>query len=135
MNAVRAHALKLPMANGRTATIGYCWGGARSFEYAASQPELNAAVVFYGTSPAAPELAKIKAPVLGLYGADDARVNATIEPASVEMKKLGKSYESEIYEGAGHGFLRAQADRAGANYKATEQAWPRVLAFLAKHTK
>ena len=136
LNAVHAYAVKVPGTNGRTATIGYCWGGARSFEAAVNQPELDAAIVFYGTSPAnAPDLAKIKAPVLGLYGADDARVNATIEPASAEMKKLGKTYEYEIYDGAGHGFLRAQADRGGANYRASEKSWPRVLAFLEKNTK
>lgn len=133
---VRAYALKLPSSNEKTATVGYCWGGGQSFASAVNMPDLNAAIVFYGTSPAnAADLAKIKAPVLGLYGAEDARVNATIEPASAEMKKLGKVYEFEIYEGAGHGFLRAQQDRAGANYRASEKAWPRVLAFLAKHTK
>ena len=135
-NAAHAYAMKIPGSNGRTASIGYCWGGARSFEAAVNQPELDAAIVFYGTSPAnAADLAKIKAPVLGLYGADDARVNATIEPASAEMKKLGKTYEVEIYEGAGHGFLRAQGDRNGANYQASEKAWPRVLAFLQKHAR
>ncbi len=136
LKAVRAHALTMPQSNGKTATIGYCWGGARSFEFAVAEPGLNAAIVYYGTSPAnAADLANIKAPVLGLYGADDARVNATIEPAAAQMKKLGKTYEYEIYAGAGHGFLRAQQDRGGANYKASEQAWPRTLAFLAKNTK
>ena len=136
INAVHGYAVKIPTSNGRTATVGYCWGGARSFEAAVNQPELDAAIVFYGTSPAnAGDLAKIKAPVLGLYGADDARVNATIEPASAEMKKLGKTYDVEIYEGAGHGFLRAQSDRGGANYHASEKAWASVLAFLQKHTK
>lgn len=136
LQAVRAYSLKIPQASGKTATIGYCWGGARTFESAVAMPELNAAIVFYGTSPQnAADFAKIKAPVLGLYGQDDARVNATIEPASAEMKKLGKAYEYEIYDAAGHGFLRAQGDRGGANYKATTQAWPRVLAFLQKYTK
>lgn len=136
LKAVRAHALKMPQASGRTATVGYCWGGARSFEFAVAEPGLNAAIVFYGTSPAnAADYAKISAPVLGLYGADDARVNATIEPARAEMTRLGKVYETEIYDGAGHGFLRAQQDRGGANYRASEKAWPRVLAFLQKHTK
>jgi dienelactone hydrolase len=41
-----------------------------------------------------------------------------------------KTYEVEIYPGAGHGFLRAQADREGANRRATERAWPRTIAFL-----
>jgi carboxymethylenebutenolidase len=91
--------------------------------------------VYYGTSPETPTLAAIKAPVLGLYGEDDARVNATIEPATAEMKKMNKTYEVEIYKGAGHGFLRAQSGRDGANLKATQAAWPRTIAFLKKHTK
>ncbi len=134
LDAVRAYATKLPAASGKSATLGFCWGGARSFAYA-MQPGVDAAVVFYGTSPEAADLAKVKAPVLGLYGSDDARVNATIEPAKAEMKKAGKSYEPNIYEGAGHGFLRAQEDRDGANLKATQQAWPRTLAFLRQHLK
>ena len=59
-------------------------------------------------------------------------MNATIEPAAAEMKKLGKVYEVEIYEGAGHGFLRAQSGRE-ANLKATQKAWPRTVEFLRKH--
>lgn len=136
MNAVRDYAIKLPASSGKSATIGFCWGGARSFEYAAAQPGLNAAVVYYGTSPSDPSaFEKIRAPVLGLYGGDDARVNATIEPAAEAMKRAGKSYESEIYEGAGHGFLRAQSGREGANLRASEKAWPRTLAFLRQHLK
>jgi carboxymethylenebutenolidase len=135
LNAVHDWAVKLPAANGKSATIGFCWGGARSFAYAAAQPALDAAVVYYGTSPEAADLAKIKAPVLGLYGGDDARVNATIEPARAEMKKLGKTYEPNIYEGAGHGFLRQQDGRDGANLKATQQAWPRTVAFLRERLK
>ena len=59
MNAVRAYGLKLPAANGKTATIGFCWGGATSFRYATVQPDLNAAVVYYGTAPEAAALAKL----------------------------------------------------------------------------
>jgi carboxymethylenebutenolidase len=133
LNAVRSYAIKLPAANGKSAVAGFCWGGGKSFSYAAAQPELNAAVVYYGTSPQEKELGSIKAPVLGLYGRDDARVNATIGPASEEMKKLGKVYEVEIYEGAGHGFLRQQEGRDGANMRASQQAWTRMLGFLRKH--
>jgi carboxymethylenebutenolidase len=133
LNAVRSYAIKLPASNGKSAVAGFCWGGGKSFSYAAAQPELNAAVVYYGTSPEGKELGSIKAPILGLYGGDDARVNATIGPASAEMKKLGKVYEVEIYEGAGHGFLRQQDGRDGANMKASQQAWSRMLGFLRKH--
>jgi carboxymethylenebutenolidase len=135
LNAVRAYGTKLPSANGKSGSVGFCWGGGMSFLYATAQPELNAAVVYYGTSPSADALASIKAPVLGLYGGNDARVNATIEPASAELKKLGKSYEPHIYDGAGHGFLRQQGGQNGANLKATEQAWPATIAFLKQHTK
>ena len=135
LNAVREYSIKLPAANGKSGTVGFCWGGGKSFSYAASQPGLNAAVVYYGTAPEAADLAKIKAPVLGLYGGDDARVDATIPPAEAEMKKLGKTYEPQLYEGAGHGFLRAQNDREGANLKATRQAWPRTIAFLREQLK
>jgi carboxymethylenebutenolidase len=135
LNAVRDYALKIPAGNKKIATVGYCWGGMMSFAYATRQPGLNAAVVYYGTSPDAAALANVKAPVLGLYGEDDARVNATVEPAKAEMQKLSKAYEVEIYKGAGHGFLRAQSGREGANLKATQAAWPRTLAFLRKHLK
>jgi carboxymethylenebutenolidase len=136
LRAVRQYAAKLPQSSGRTASVGFCWGGSRSFEFAIADPALNAAVVFYGSSPQnVADYAKITAPILGLYGSDDARVNATIEPAAAELKKLGKSFEYALYEGAGHGFLRAQQDRGGANYKASEEAWPRVLAFLQKNTR
>ncbi|MGH7731572.1 MAG: dienelactone hydrolase family protein, partial [Candidatus Eiseniibacteriota bacterium] len=74
LNAVRAHATRLPAASGRVATIGFCWGGARSFAYAAATPPPDAAVVYYGSSPDSATVLQVRAPVLGLYGADDARV-------------------------------------------------------------
>ena len=135
LNAVREWAIHLPAANGKSGTIGFCWGGGKSFAYAASQPALNAAVVYYGTPPEAAELAKVRAPVVGFYGGDDARVTATVAPAEAEMKRLGKTYEPHVYEGAGHGFLRAQEDRNGANRKATADAWPRTVAFLRERLK
>ena len=46
------------------------------------------------------------------------------------MKRLAKPYEPHLYEGAGHGFLRAQTEREGANLRATQQAWPRTVDFL-----
>ena len=52
---------------------------------------------------------------------------------SVELQKLGKTYDPHIYPGAGHGFLRQQDGRDGANAKAAKQAWPRTVAFLRKH--
>jgi len=135
LDAVRQYGMKLPASNAKTGTVGFCWGGGVSFRYAGEQPGLNAAVVYYGTSPEADVLQKIKAPVLGLYGGDDARVNATIGPAEAALKAQGTRYEHHEYDGAGHGFLRAQNGRENANRKATEQAWPRTVAFLKEHLK
>jgi carboxymethylenebutenolidase len=135
LNATREFVLKLPAGNGKIGTVGFCWGGSASFNYATAQPALNAAAVFYGSSPDAAKLATIKAPVMGFYGGNDARVNATIEPAVAEMKKLGKPYTPHIYEGAGHGFLRQQSGQDGANMKASEQAWPALLAFFRANLK
>ncbi len=131
LDAVREYAIKLKAANGKSAVIGFCWGGSQSFAYAAHQPGIAGAVVYYGTSPedtAAYE--RIQAPVVGFYGGDDARVDATIPTAVENMKKLAKSYVPHVFEGAGHGFLRQQDGRDGANLKAAQQAWPLTIAFL-----
>jgi len=135
LNGAAHYAMGLPAATSVFAVIGYCWGGSTSFRFATAQPRLAGAVVFYGTSPDSAALSSIQAPVLGLYGGDDARVTTTIPPAEREMRRLGKRYEREIYEGAGHGFLRAQEDRDGANQRATERAWPRAIAFLREVTR
>lgn len=134
LDAVRAYALAIPAANGRLGVVGFCWGGSSSFAYAVSQSELDAAVVYYGTSPSeASDFERIRAPVLGLYGGDDQRVNATVPAAEGAMSQTGGAFTPVFYEGAGHGFLRAQADRDGANRRATEQAWPRTIAFFREH--
>ena len=135
LNATRDYALKLPSCNGKSATVGFCWGGGQSFAYAVAQPGLNAAAVYYGTPPKPEDMAKIKAPVAGFYGGNDNRVTGTVEGAVAEMKKLNKPYTPHIFEGAGHGFLRQQDGQNGANMKATEQAWPATIAFLRDNTK
>ena len=135
LNATRDYGKSLPASSGKTATVGFCWGGAASFSYATAQPELSAAVVYYGRSPDAPALARVKAPVLGHYGENDERVNSTIEPAKKELEKLGRSYTVQVYEGAGHGFLRQQGGQNGANLRASEKAWPQTVEFLRQHTK
>ncbi|MGQ0640256.1 MAG: dienelactone hydrolase family protein [Gemmatimonadaceae bacterium] len=133
LSAVANYGMKLPAASQKYGVVGYCWGGSTSFTHAVVSADVDAAVVYYGTSPASQTLQSIKAPVLGLYGGNDARVNATIAPADSTMKALGKTYEHAIYEGAGHGFLRAQDGQDGANMTATKQAWPRTIQFFRKH--
>jgi carboxymethylenebutenolidase len=138
LNAVADHVTKLPAANGKLAVVGFCYGGGQTFRFATNRPRLDAALVFYGQGPDSAEaIAKIKTPIYGFYGGNDARVNETV-PKSQElviMKAAGKTYEPVTYEGAGHGFMRAGEDPANtneANKKARDQAWGRVKEILAK---
>ena len=133
LSSVARYGLALPAANGKVGAVGFCWGGSTSFNFAANETDLDAAVVYYGSSPGRIMLGRIEAPVLGLYGADDARVNATIPDAVREMRRMGKFYEPHQFEGAGHGFLRQQSSRDGANLAATRAAWPKTVAFFREH--
>jgi carboxymethylenebutenolidase len=151
LKAAREWGLKQPGANGKSATVGYCYGGSQSFAMAVAEPGLNAAVVYYGAAPTdvppapqgsapaafvpSPSLANIKAPILGLYGGlkEDARIGATIAPTQAKMKELGKTYEVHIFDGAAHGFLRAQSGNNGANMKATHEAWPLTVNWIKKY--
>lgn len=140
LNDVRAYALTIPASNKKTATIGFCWGGGTSFLYALHQPELNAAVSYYGPMPTdASGYADVhpKAPILGLYAGNDSRVDSGIPLAKTELARLHDTYDPHVFDGAGHGFLRAQGGNPNApgNLKATEEAWPLTLAWLRKYTK
>jgi carboxymethylenebutenolidase len=90
-------------------------------------------VVYYGVSPATSRLASVRAPVLGLYGENDARVDATIAPADSALRAQGKPYEHQIFPGAGHGFLRQQDGQNGANLDAARHAWPLTIAWLRRY--
>src|SRR5215831_578522 len=131
--AARDYALRLPRANGKSGSLGIGMGGADSFQFAAEVADLNAAVVFYGTSPADSVLAKIKAPISGFYGEDDARVIPTVKRAEGTMKRLGKTYEAHVYPGATQAFLRSTVE--GENTAAQTAAWPAAIQFLQEHLK
>jgi carboxymethylenebutenolidase len=135
IEATRNWAVSLPSANGKLATLGFCWGGGRSFAASAMTPPPRGCVVYYGTAPDSALILKVRAPVLAHYGGDDARVNSTIDAAKTVLQKQHVSYETHIYPGAGHGFLRQQTLRDGANLKASAESWPRTIAFLRSKLK
>jgi carboxymethylenebutenolidase len=136
LNAAADYALKQPSANGNLYVAGFCWGGGQSFRYATNRPNLKAAFVFYGPPPADDTLTRIKAPVYGFYGGNDARVTATVEPAKEKMKAAGKTYDPVIYEGAGHGFMRGGEDPTtkapthAADAKARDEAWAKIKPLI-----
>jgi len=133
LDAVAQYGMSLPAAEKKYGIVGFCWGGGTSFAHAVHSPGLGASVVYYGTSPKAADLGSVSAPVLGLYGGNDARVNATIAPADSALRALGRTYVYSIYPGAGHGFLRQQTGMDGANMAATRAAWPATIAWFKKY--
>ncbi len=133
LDAVTAYVSKLPAANGKVAVAGYCWGGGQCFKMATTNENIKAAFVFYGTGPEEISAIKqVKAPVYGFYGGNDARVNATIPKSDSLMKVAGKKYEPVVYDGAGHGFMRAgQEPTASAeNAKARNEGFARLVQLL-----
>ncbi len=94
---------------------------------------LGAVVVYYGGSPAPERLSTVRAPILGLYGEDDARVNQTVPPAQQALKGASRTFEPHTFPGAGHGFTRSQEGREGASLDALKKAWPLTVAFFRKH--
>jgi carboxymethylenebutenolidase len=137
---VAEFATKLPAANGKYGVVGYCWGGTAVFAHALMYPEVDAVVSYYGTTPdpttrIGARYAQVKAPVLGLYGENDARVNGTIARADSAMKANSATYEYRIFAGAGHGFLRQQDGANGANLKASQEAWPLTIDWFRRHLR
>lgn len=125
---------ELPKASGKTGCVGFCWGGAMANNLAVNDPNLNAAVAFYGRQAAAEDVPKIKAALLLHYGALDERVNAGIPAYEAALKQHNKNYQLYIYEGANHAFHN---DTAGPRYdeKAAKLAWGRTMEFFEEKLK
>jgi carboxymethylenebutenolidase len=130
--AVRQWSRTIASSNGKWATLGFCWGGGRSFAAAASRPAPDASVVFYGPAPDSAQLRQVTAPVLAHYGGDDARITATVDGTRATLAALGRRYTAQVHAGAGHGFMRQQDGRDGANQRAAQAAWPATLTFLRR---
>jgi carboxymethylenebutenolidase len=161
ISAAANYAMMLPSAQQKYAVIGYCWGGQTVFMHAVNGGLKGFAggVAFYGlpyttggtpataTTAAVPasinadSLAKIKQPVMLLNGSKDARIAAAMPALDSIMKGMKKDYAGTNYEGATHGFLRAQDDpkatrdeaEEAANLAATKDGWPKTIAFLKKN--
>jgi len=161
ISAAANYAMMLPSAQQKYAVIGYCWGGQTTFMHAINGglKGFSGGVAFYGfpyttggtpataTTAATPttinvdSLSKIKVPMMLLSGSKDARIGAAMPQLDSLMKAMGKSYVGKNYEGATHGFLRAQDDpkatrdtaEEAANIAATKDGWPLTISFLKKN--
>ena len=131
---VLEYAQSIDAGNGQIAVVGFCWGGSQSFRFATNAGDaIEAAFVFYGTAPDnQEEINRIEVPVYGFYGGADQRVNSTIPQTESMMEEADNRYEYEIYEGAGHAFMRSGDDPNGekANVEARNQSWERLVNLL-----
>lgn len=131
LDAAYAYLNRLPaVRRGDIGVIGFCWGGHQSFRYTTDNPHLRAAVVCYGWPPDSGALARIRAPILGVFGENDARVDASLPDVAARLKRLGKSFSYQIYPGTGHGFLKP--GRQGSDGPQVERAWGNILAFFKR---
>ena len=122
---------------GHTGAIGWCMGGMYALKLATEEPGLKAAVAYYGAPPTdAAALARIKAAVMGNYGAEDKGPSPEqVKAFEGAMTKLGKPVDVKIYPGAGHAFANPNNPWKGYREEAAKDAWARTLAFFAKHLK
>jgi len=121
----------LAQSNGRIGVVGFCFGGGIANYLATQWPELAAAVPFYGGQPPEAEVAKIKAPLLIHYAAQDERINAGWPKYEAALKAAGVRHEAHIYPGTQHGFNNDTTPRYDA--EAARLAWQRTVSFFKTH--
>jgi len=129
----------------RAGVTGWCWGGSTVYQVVATNPDMKAAVVWYG-APARPypdqpnpvtgfDVAKdIKIPMLGLFGeADTGPSPADARKMFDMLKQVNPADEIVLYPGAGHAFM---ADyRPSYNATAAADAWKRCTGWFDKYLK
>jgi carboxymethylenebutenolidase len=117
----------------KIAAVGFCMGGGLVWQLLASgEPQLAAAVPFYGPAPDNPDFSGSKnAAVLGFYGALDQRVNATEPVARAALEKAGLVHELVTEPDANHAFFNDTGDRYNAT--AAADAWRRVQEWFTKY--
>ena len=119
----------------RVGTIGFCMGGALSFFAACDNPDGVAACVdFYGGHPAVkPNIAALKAPVLGIFAEKDGFVSpAVVKNLDEQLTAAGKEHDFTIYPGTDHAFFNNTRPEV-YDATASADAWQKSLAFFDKH--
>ncbi|HUX11357.1 MAG TPA: dienelactone hydrolase family protein [Terriglobia bacterium] len=117
-------------------SIGWCMGGGLSLQLAIHEPRLAACVIDYGslvTDPA--EINKIKAPLMGNFGADDHGIPpSAVHAFEKALQDAGKTIDAKIYDGAGHAFEN-ENNKTGYRPEASRDAKARTLEFFNKNLK
>ena len=134
MNASVAYLQAQPFVRpDRIGATGFCYGGGMVWLLAARNPQVRAAVPFYGAAPPLEEVPNIQAAVLGIYAAEDNRINAGVPDLEAALKEHGTSYTFNTYAGANHAFF----NDTGTRYhpESAQAAWMETLAWFDQHLK
>jgi carboxymethylenebutenolidase len=119
-------------STGKVGAVGYCFGGLMVNRLAASSPQLDAGVAYYGRQIPAAQVPDIKAALMLHYAENDDGVNAGIAAYEAALKANDKKYTLYTYPGTQHAFNN---DTGAARYNkaAADLAWSRTLAFFAEN--
>ena len=117
----------------KLAAVGFCMGGGMVWRLlAAGEPRLAAAVPFYGPTPENPDFSGSKdVAVLGIYAAEDHRVNASKPAARAALEDAGMQFELVTEPDANHAFFNDTSERYHAT--AAADAWKRVQEWLSRY--
>jgi carboxymethylenebutenolidase len=116
-------------STGKVGAVGFCFGGLMINRLAASSPELDAGVAYYGRQVPAAQVPNIKAALLLHYAEHDDGVNAGIPAYEAALKANNKKFTMHTYPGTQHAFNN---DTGAARYNeaAAKLAWSRTVAFF-----
>jgi carboxymethylenebutenolidase len=118
-----------PESTGKVGAIGFCFGGLMVNRLAASSPDLDAGVAFYGRQVPAAQVPNIMASLLLNYAETDDGVNSTVPAYEAALKANNKKYTMYTYPGTQHAFFN-DTGAARFNKAAADLAWSRTLAFF-----
>ena len=117
--------------NERVGVMGFCFGGSITWLLAVRNPEIKAAVPFYGGAPPLDEVPNLNIPVLGIYAGEDKRIGAGVSDLEAALKANNKNYKFRTFPGANHAFF----NDTGRRYhpEAAGGAWRETLAWFEEH--
>ena len=117
----------------RVGVTGFCFGGGLTWLLSVRNPEISAAVPYYGSAPPLDEVPNLNAPVLGIYAADDDRINSGVPGLEAALQEHGKAYQVISYPGTRHAFFNDTGQRY--HQEAAAAAWQETLGWFDQHLK